>query len=102
MLTFDHVLNTFLEYLSEDSSFEVVRIAQGYLCLAYDSRRDSWYVVRLCANPRALRETLLEAYEKYQRFRLGQADGAPHRELTVQEETSLREQLEQLAASSQG
>lgn len=68
MLTNEMVLEIFKDYLDQDPVYEVVETSRGYTVMAWNSRREEWYDVRLCATPEALRDALLDAYTDYLKY----------------------------------
>ena len=64
-MTFENVLEVFREYLSEDSSCEVLDTTQGYLVVDWESNKNNWITARLCQTPEQLRDTLRSRWEEF-------------------------------------
>ena len=95
ILTYEKVLETFGDYLSEDDSCEILQSSRGYLVVDWDSCKDNWVTARLCNTPALLCDTLRSHYEEYQGYRL--TDGYK-RDVTDQEEQEIARMGAALAA----
>ena len=94
-MTFENVLEVFREYLSEDSSCEVLDTTQGYLVVDWESNKNNWITSRLCQTPAQLRDTLRSRWEEYQGYRL---TNGYKRDVTEQEEKEIECRGADLAA----
>ena len=95
ILTYEKVLETFGDYLSEDDSCEILQSSRGYLVMDWDSCKDNWVTARLCNTPALLCDTLRSHCEEYQSYRL--TDGYK-RDVTDQEEQDIARMGAALAA----
>ena len=65
MLTFERVLETFADYLSEDKDTEVVEAKHGYIVMFWHDQRAEYDFFTLCKTPHALLKELLKSYGSY-------------------------------------
>lgn len=94
MMTYEKVLETFKDYLTEDDSCEVLLTSRGHLVVDWSSCKNEWVTSRLCQTPEHLRDVLRSCYEEYQGYCL--TDGYK-RDLTDQEEQNIERMGGELA-----
>ena len=94
-MTFENVLEVFQNYLSEDSSCEILNTSRGYLVVDWESNKNNWITSRLCQTPEQLLDTLRSRWEEYKGYQL--TDGYK-RDISEQEEQEIKRQGAALAA----
>ena len=65
MLTFDGVLKSCEEFLTEDMATEVVKAVHGYIVMFWDKEREEYDFFDLCHTPEELMNELVESYGSY-------------------------------------
>lgn len=94
MLTNEIVLKVFSDYLNRDTDFEVILTSRGYTVMGFDNHRQDWNTVDFCPTPKALRDSLLNAYESFRELEITGGD----RDLTEKEEAKLAKERDALTA----
>ena len=97
MLTFEKVLEVFMDYLASDDVYEIVMTSHGYTMLEWDCRMGDWVSLKLCKTPQDMADTLLCGYEGYLEYQatLGR------RELTENDLTQIEAQRQVMLAKLQ-
>ena len=77
MLTHEKVLKVFVPYLDADPDYEVVKTSRGYTLLAWNNRREEWFIAEFFTTPVDLRDALLDAYVNYLEYVVTDEDRDP-------------------------
>ena len=94
MLTFEKVLTVFGDYLQQDPLYEVISTRHGYTMMAWEPARNTWYSAEYMATPKALLNSLLDAYANFMEDQITDSE----RELTQQETDKIQSQCNLLRA----
>ena len=95
MLSFEKVLEVFVDYLAQDKACEVLTTSRGIMVVDWESCKNNWVTSQLCPTPKKLLSVLRPSYEEYQGYLL--TDGYK-RDLTDQEDQDIKRMGEELAA----
>ena len=91
MLTFEKVLEVFVDYLQQDPLYEVLLTSHGYTLLAWEPERDDWYSAEFTATPDILLDKLVDAYASFREDQVTNSE----RDLTRQEEAEIKKECAQ-------
>lgn len=70
MLTYEKVLDTFAEYLAEDTEQDAIKARHSYITAYWHAEREEYDFLQTCSTPEELLDDLVSDYTQYQLFKL--------------------------------
>lgn len=90
MLTFEHVLSGFGNYLADDTRYEVVMASRGYVILEWNLNGQELESATFCPTPESMKSALLDALAGYLQYRITLCE----RDLTGEEREKIEAQVD--------